>query len=175
MREMMSNLEKLSNILDDFFKNDKITKLKEDNEKMYIDFINDNHQYLSFSFDKQPLPHKEFPRGIFPFFNRGTGNVTSFCDYIIFAEKKGKLFVLLIELKKGNNNVTKQLDAGKCFAEYVVSTLNRVYKQNINPEIRKISIRKSNIKPKQQKKRIEYIDNFHNFIDNKFWLKKYLE
>jgi hypothetical protein len=89
----MSNLEKLSNILDDFFKNDKITKLKEDNENMFIDFVNEKQQYLSFSFDKQPLPYKEFPRGLFPFFNRGTGNVTSFCDYIIFTEKNGKLFI----------------------------------------------------------------------------------
>jgi len=80
----------------------------------------------------------------------------------------------LIELKKGDNNVTKQLKAGKCFAEYVISTLNRVYDLNIVPQIREISIRKRNIKPKQQQKRISYDNNFHTFSDNKFRLKKYL-
>lgn len=174
MRVQMSNLNRLSNILDDFFKEDTVSRLQEPKENMYIDFVSDNKRFLSFSYDKT-MPSRDFPKGLFPFFNRGTGLVTSFCDYIIFTEKGGNLFILLIELKSGRDNVTKQLEAGKCFAEYVVSTLNRVYNQNINPEIRKISIRKRNIKPKQQKKRIQYIDNFHTFCDNKFWLKKYLE
>lgn len=169
----MNKLELISNILDDFFKEDNISKLQEINENMVIDFENENKKYLSFSFDKQ-LPAKDFPKGLFPFFNRGVPMVTSFCDYVIFSENKKELFILLIELKKGNNNVTKQLKAGKCFAEYVVSTLNRVYNLNITPQIREISIRKRNVKPKQQQKRINYIDNFHTFSDNKFRLKRYL-
>ncbi len=169
----MNKLELISNILDDFFKEDNITKLQEINENMVVDFENENKKYLSFSFDKQ-LPAKDFPKGLFPFFNRGEAKVTSFCDYVIFFETKRELFILLIELKKGDNNVTKQLKAGKCFAEYVISTLNRVYNLNIVPQIREISIRKRNIKPKQQQKRISYIDNFHTFSDNKFRLKKYL-
>lgn len=172
----MSNLVRLSNILDDFFKEETITWLKEPRENMFIEFVADNKRFLSFSFDKQPLPKSDFPKGLFPFFNRGTSLVTSFCDYIIFSEKAGRLYILLIELKSGRENVTKQLEAGKCFAEYVVSTLNRVYNLNITPEVRKISIRKTHITPKpQRKKKIEYIDNLHTFSDSKFWLKKYLE
>ncbi len=142
---------------------------------MVVDFISDRKKYLSFSFDKT-LPIKDFPKGLFPFFNRGEALVTSFCDYIIFTENNQQLFVLLIELKKGKDNVTKQLNAGKCFAEFVISTVNRVYEMNITPSIRKISIRKKNIspKPKQRKKRVEYISDFHTFNDSKFWLKKYL-
>lgn len=172
----MSNLDRLSNILDDFFKEETVSRLQELSENMFIEFVNENKRFLSFSFDKQPLPRNDFPKGLFPFFNRGTGKVTSFCDYIIFTEKAGSLYILLIELKTGKDNVTKQLEAGRCFAEYVISTLNRVYNLNVTPEIRKISIRKSNITPKpQRKKRIEYVNNLHTFCDSKFWLKKYLD
>ena len=169
----MNKLELISNILEDFFKEDNITKLQEIQENMVVEFENENKKYLSFSFDKQ-LPAKDFPKGLFPFFNRGVAKVTSFCDYVIFSENKRELYILLIELKKGDNNVTKQLKAGKCFAEYIISTLNRVYDINVVPQIREISIRKRNIKPKQQQKRISYENNFHTFCDNKFRLKKYL-
>lgn len=172
----MNNIDRLSNILDHFFKEDVVSKLQEKQEDMQIDFITDNKRFLSFSFDKQPLPSKDFPKGLFPFFNKGESKVNSFCDYIIFTENSGNLFVLLIELKSGKNNVTKQLDAGKCFADFIVSTLNRVYNLNVTPQIRKISIRKGNIKNKPQRKtRIKYVDDFHTFCDQKFWLKKYLE
>lgn len=174
MLVQMNNLDRLSNILDDFFKEEIVSKLQEPKENMIVDFVSENKRFLSFSYDKQLL-QKDFPKGLFPFFNRGTGKVTSFCDYIIFTEKSGVLYVLLIELKLGKDNVTKQLEAGKCFAEYVIATLNRVYDQNVKPEIRRISIRKRNIKPKMQKKKIEYENDFHTFCDNKFWLKKYLE
>ncbi|UXD71383.1 hypothetical protein MUK51_08820 [Sphingobacterium faecium] len=169
-----SILEKISTILDNFFKEDSITKLQELTEGMVIDFVCDKKSYLSFSFDKQ-LPANDFPKGLFPFFNRGEAKVTSFCDYIIFTEEKNKLFILLIELKKGRSNTTKQLEAGKCFSEFLVATLNRVYGVNINPEIRKISVRETHVKPKQKQKPIKYnSDGFHTFCNSKFWLKKYL-
>lgn len=171
---MKSKIELISNIIDPFFKEDNITKLKEDKEFMSIDFIADGIRFLSFSFDKE-LPKKDFPKGIFPFLNRGEKLVCTFCDYIIFCEFKGKLFILLIELKKGKDNVTKQLDACHCFSDYLISTLNRVYNKNIVAEIRKISIRERHIKPKQKQKDITYVDNFHTFCDSKFWLKKYLQ
>ena len=66
----MSKLVHISNILDDFFKEDKITKLQELQENMEIEFVSDNKRYLSFSFDKQ-LPNKDFPKGLFPFFKVG--------------------------------------------------------------------------------------------------------
>ncbi|MDI9363961.1 MAG: hypothetical protein QM541_03345 [Flavobacterium sp.] len=170
----MNNLIKISNILDDYFKEDKISRLQEIKEGMQVEFISDNKKYLSFSFDKQ-LPNKDFPKGLFPFFNRGEASVCAFCDYVIFSEENNKLYVLLIELKKGKHNVTKQLSAGKCFAEYIISTLNRVYDLKIKPEVRQISIRHRHIKPKQKQREIEYINNFHTFCNSKFWLRKYLK
>ncbi len=170
---MKNKLELISNVLDDFFKEDNITKLVEIQEDMSVDFISGNLRFLSFSFDKI-LPKTDFPKGLFPFFNRGTPKVCSFCDYVIFTEYKGKLFVLLIELKKGKENVTKQLSAAQCFSEYVIATINRVYGTNVKPEIRQISIRARHIKPRQMQKDVKYEDNFHTFCDSKFWLKKYL-
>jgi hypothetical protein len=170
----MSKIEYISNILDVFFKEDNITKLKEPQAQMELDFVSDNKRFLSFSFDKQ-LPVKDYPKGLFPFFNRGEPKVTSFCDYIIFTENKGELFILLIELKKGGDNVTKQLNAAHCFSNYIISTVNRVYNKNISAQIRQISIRERHIKPKQMQKEIEYINDFHTFCDSKFWLKKYLK
>ena len=81
----------------------------------------------------------------------------------------------MIELKKGRDKVTEQLEAGKYFVEFVISTVNRVHKQNISAEIRKISIREYKKKPKQKQKSIKYDENnFHTFEDSKFFLKKYL-
>jgi hypothetical protein len=170
----MNKLEMISNILDDFFKNNNTKVLEEKQAGMSVDLINEKQIFLSFSMDRT-LSEKDFPKGLFPFFNRGLPGVCLFCDYIIFSELKGTLFVLLIELKKGKDNVTKQLEAGKCFVEFIISTVNRVYKQDISPEIRKISIREYKKKPKQKQKSIKYDENnFHTFDDSKFFLKKYL-
>lgn len=170
---MKNKIELISNVLDSFFKEENITELKETQENMSIELVSDKLRFLSFSFDKI-LPKQDFPKGLFPFFNRGEPKVCSFCDYVIFTEYNGKLFILLIELKKGKENVTKQLNAAQCFSEYLISTINRVYDVKLKPEIRQISIRDRHIKPKQKQKEIEYINNFHTFEDNKFWLKKYL-
>lgn len=172
----MNKLLKLANILDDFFKEDNLESLKEVQEDMKIEFENDNVKYLSFSFDKQ-LPAKDFPKGLFPFFSKGEALVNSFCDYIIFSEYNNHFFVLLIELKKGDNNVKKQLEAGECFVKYIIATLNRVYKLKITPDIRQISIRGKHLKPKprQKQKEVEYINNFNTFSGSKFRLKMYLK
>lgn len=173
----MNKLMMISNILDDFFKNNTTTVLEENQARMSVDFIVESQKFLSFKMDKN-LDKKDFPRGIFPFFNNKQPKVCSFCDYIIFSELRGTLFILLIELKKGKDKVTEQLEAGKCFVEFVISTVNRVYKQDISAEIRKISIREYKMrkaKPKQKQKSIRYDgNNFHTFEDSKFYLKKYL-
>ena len=98
----MNKLMMISNILDDFFKNNTTTALEEKQAGMSVAFIAENQKFLSFKLDKD-LDKKEFPRGIFPFFKSKDKEkkVCSFCDYIIFSELKGTLYILLIELKKG--------------------------------------------------------------------------
>ncbi|MGJ1366324.1 hypothetical protein [Sphingobacterium spiritivorum] len=170
---MRNSIGLISNILDPFFKEEDISQLKEEKEKMFIDFVSDNQRFLSFSLDKE-LSREDFPKGLFPFFNRGEPKLCSFCDYLVFTEYKGRLFILLIELKKGKENVTKQLNAAQCFVEYLIATVNRVYNVKLSPQIRQISIRARHIKPRQRQKEIRYEDDFHTFQDSKFWLKKYL-
>lgn len=175
MVKQMSKLDYINNILDAYFKTDTLTRLKEDEANMEVELINDGQRFICFTFDKN-LSKRDYPNGLFPFFNRGEVGVTKICDYIIFTEQAGTLYILLIELKKGNHNVTKQLEAGKCFAEFVISTLNRVYLQNITPEIRKISVKEIKVRPKQKQKPIEYDNNnFHTFCSSKFRIKSYLK
>ncbi len=171
----MNKIEYIASIIDSHFKQDELTYLKEEQADMRIEFENDGQRFLSFSFDKN-LSKNIYPKGLFPFFNRGVPKVTSFCDYVLFTETSGTLYILLIELKKGDDKVTEQLYAGKCFVEFIISTVNRVYEQNIKPEIRLISIRERHIKPKQKQKEIEYDENnFHTFSNQKFRLKAYLK
>ena len=70
-----------------------------------------------------------------------------------------------------------QLKAGKCFAQFIISTLNRVEQLDIKPEIRLISIRNNNIarKGSLRCKEIEYDkDNFHTFHGKNFFIKEFL-
>lgn len=71
----------IANILHSEFKNDRISKLEENQADMSIEFISDRQKFISFSMDKQ-LNKKDYPNGLFPFFNSGMQGVCSFCDYI---------------------------------------------------------------------------------------------
>lgn len=73
-----------------------------------------------------------------PFFNNsyeaGThapADLRSFCDYILLAEKNDTLYVLLIELKRGDTHgFRKQIDASKCFMDYVIDSAERIKHEN---------------------------------------------
>lgn len=171
----MSNLDYINSVLDPFFKTEIITRLKEEQADMEVELVSDGQRFVCFTFDKNLL-RRDYRNGLFPFFNRGEAGVTKICDYIIFTEQAGKLYILLIELKKGRDNVTEQLSAGKCFSEFIVNTVNRVYGVSISPEIRLIPIRERRIRPKQKQRHIEYNENnLHDFCSSKFRLKSYLK
>ena len=99
----MSKLDYINNILDSYFKTETITLLKENQADMEVEFISDNQRFICFTFDKILYKHT-YPKGLFPFFNKGEPKVTKICDYIIFSEKAGTLYILLIKLKKGDIN-----------------------------------------------------------------------
>lgn len=165
----MDILSKLNTLLVESFKSSNT--LEEKSENMSVP-IESNTSYLSYSFDKN-VPST----GLFPFFNK-TKLVHAMCDYIIFCFHSNRLYVLLVELKHGGNNVTKQLKAGKCFAEFVVSTLNRIENLNIIPEIRCISIRNKNIINKRTTKirEAKYDENdLCNFSGNRFRVDEFLK
>jgi len=131
--------------------------------------------FLSYQFDKD-LAKENYPYGLFPFFNRSQKGTHSMCDYVIFCLLPGELYILLIELKKGGSNVTQQLNAGKCFVEFVIATLNRLEGLKIHPVIRMVSVRERNKLEKgttKQRKAKYDKDGFVEFFGATFNLNLY--
>lgn len=55
------------------------------------------------------------------------------CDYIVICPYRNKIYFLIIDLKSGQpGGWEKQCMAGEALIRYVVSTIERVYKLNIN-------------------------------------------
>lgn len=169
-------LSKLDTILTDAYK-EKSGRLEEKQVEMSLDINDFNRKYLLYSFDKIVKTTKGGKAiDLQPYFTNSEG-VKKMCDYFLFCWEKGKLFVLLIELKQGEEQVTKQLEAGKVFATFLVSTLNRVEKLNIKPVIRKISVQDSHIIRKgTSMKSVVYDKNsFCTFDGSVFVLPEFLK
>jgi hypothetical protein len=63
---------------------------------------------------------------IFPFFSDQSA-LKQFCDYILFAEQKDYLYILLFELKLSNNESAKpQLEAAQEFVQYLIASIRRI-------------------------------------------------
>lgn len=147
---------------------------KDEQVQMSVPIVADNVKYMLYSFDVRA---KKGESGVFPFFKKNEGNCTM-CDYILFCEDShSQLYVLLVELKKGKESVTKQLAAGECFAKFVVDTLNRVRKSTLCPIYRKIAIRALHLKPKPKTKikPVDYKGNVYTFKGHSFYLQEFLK
>lgn len=73
-----------------------------------------------------------------------------FCDYIILANKKDKLFVILVEMKSGGNaDAVKQLEATERFMEYIRLSAERIKDENgcENFSYRNFHVKKVILKP----------------------------
>lgn len=164
---MINNvLSLLDSLLVSSFKNGK-KELKEEQENMLIPIDDREVVFSSYTFDKD---------NIFPFLNKIKG-VHSMCDYILFCQSNNQLYILLIELKHGKDGVMNQINAGKHFSNFIISTLNRVNKLNIEPQIRSISIRNKNITKKGRTNcEVKYDENnFCTFGGNTFVIKEFLK
>lgn len=168
----MSNLTLIDNVLNSDFKN-KYNTLEEVSANMSIDCVTENCQSFIYNFDIEL--DKTFKGGFFPFFSDNK-KVKKRCDYIIFSEFNGQLFALIIELKAGRQGAMPQLNAGECFVDYVINTVNRINKTSLTIEKRKISIREFKRKKKTKLKEIKYDkDNHHFFEQHKFRIVSYLK
>lgn len=168
---MMNNIiTELDNLLVSNFKNSN-KNLDEPQEEMSIPIDSKGVAFSSYSFDKIKNGNV-----LFPFLNQGK-KMQSMCDYILFCSNNNKLYILLIELKKGKEQVTNQLEAGKNLSQFIISTLNRVNNLKINPQIRLISIRNKNIIRKGKTNcEVKYDKNsFCTFEGNKFVIKEFLK
>ncbi len=77
--------------------------------------------YLLYSYDSDT--------NCFPFFkDKDVSGLKKMCDYIFFVDidKGDHLFVFLVELKLGTLRAKKQLEAGECFAKYILNTIKRL-------------------------------------------------
>lgn len=166
-------LKDIDNVLNTDFKTNK-TYLEEESASMKIEVDRRGCQVLFYKLDKQL--GREYKGGLFPFFAKNSG-VCRVCDYLIFVKRDAHFFVLIVELKRGDQQTMPQLDAGECFVDYVISTMNRVNKQNVKATIRKISIQEFRIKKKKTKmKEIEYDEyNHYHLKSNKFHIAAFLK
>ena len=111
-----------------------------------------------------------------------------FCDYILLAERRNVLYVLLIELKSGTNgDAVKQLDATATFMEYVRNTAVRIagengcYDFNVgNVRVRKIVLKPTKKRPltniaKSRKERLDLDASPIYFLSNSFPLYIFLD
>lgn len=77
------------------------------------------------------------PEKLLPFFNSRTvepnkapKGLSRFCDYVLLVQRKDTLYVLLLELKRGEGHWESQLDASKVFFEYIVASADRIKDEN---------------------------------------------
>lgn len=162
------------NLLADRFR-DTSGVLEEPAEKMKIPVIL-NDQSAVYSFD---IAQKvgNLAKELFPFFKAIKG-AHSMCDYMVFAQQAGKAYVLLVELKKGDSQTGPQLRAGKNFALFIISTYNRVYKKNLTPIIRMISVHNAKVIKKGTTKMKEVCydaEGFADFKGNAFCIQEFLK
>ena len=128
--------------------------------------------YRLYSFDEK-YKKGECPDRLITIFEKIEG-AQIMCDYCVFGYNDRKLYVLLIELKKGDDSVLPQLKAGEQLAIFIINTINRMHKKNLKPQIRFISVRGYNIltKPTTRMKSVVYDkDNLYTFCGKNLCLK----
>lgn len=130
----MSKIQIINTILHQDFC-DKSQILKEQDKDKKGKVFEMKRKIISPHYIEYTLYKYDQKKDIFPFFtdrdaerNDGTGvkHLKKMCDYILFVEEGSHLFVFLIELKKGRQSGKRQLDAGECFANYLLKTINRL-------------------------------------------------
>lgn len=131
--------------------------------------------YKTFSFDRD-LDKKNYPKGLYPFFNRITKKAHTVCDYTLFVTQGSKVFVLLVELKLGDAETSTQLRAGECMAKFVVDTINRINNTKYSPEYRKITVSGTKLVRKGSTKMhaVNYTNRCADFKGHSFCLQQFL-
>ncbi|MEE1021365.1 MAG: hypothetical protein U0L93_08110 [Bacteroidales bacterium] len=141
-------LKKLDNLLlvNNFkivTRRDKTVLEEKDVMSIPVKIFGEDIEYLLYKFD---IDHKKC---LFPYFNQSTKGATAMCDYILFCTNNNSsnnelLHIILIELKKApeEKKAKEQLNAGECFSNFIISTLNRINGLNISIKIKKVIVLK---------------------------------
>ena len=125
------NINEIDSILNhrDFAPSDQTRMMEFKTDSGYTSKPFNEHSIDSNSVDKYKLYRFDPEVGIelFPFFNlHPPEGVRAICDYFIFAEYNAYLYIILIELKTGHQSATVQLEASKCFINYILETAKRI-------------------------------------------------
>lgn len=144
----MSNLEKLISVLDPKFKPEDQLMLEEKetdtHSAMTVTIKNlTDYKHVLYRFD--PNESEKF----FPYFSR-LKHLQKICDYFVFVQKNTNdtIYVFAIELKRGTDATSKQLQASKVFVDYLVKSAQRIYPELTNRiKIESISIKSNKKRP----------------------------
>lgn len=128
------------------------------------------YRYDLEEFDFLPFFNKEHDdeeRGVVTDNPTLTG-LLKFCDYILLATVNDKLYVVLVEMKSGNNTgANQQLDASKTFIDYIKASAERIKTlcgyEDFNS--RNIILRKVLLKPAPKTRPITNIGKGKSQID----------
>ncbi len=107
-----------------------------------------------------------------PFFNKnGDGDnkapngLNKFCDYILLVQHTDGLYVFLLEMKRGTNEGAKiQLEASKCFFDYILQSADRIKGQNCwtNLNTQNVYYRRIEIKEEHSNKKTTKPNDIEN-------------
>lgn len=145
----MTKLEIIREILHDNFKHSNQAALTEND-------INSKGKKFEVTYKivKQPQIDYElfrYDNTALPFF-KDIKDLKKMCDYILFAQEGGFLYIFVIELKLGNESAKKQLSAAKEFVQFIINSASRIGKEiDQNYKIRKVRICDEMIKKKKLK------------------------
>lgn len=144
--------DQLCSILSDEFlavSQDRMRENKGSDHKMQEVHIDDGgRKNLFWTLYRFDLDKKEFLH----FFNKTDNSpegLRKFCDYILLIKYKGKTFVLLVELKRGDvSGADKQLKASEVFIEFIYKTAERLHRdfRDVYFDRKKVVLRKIIIK-----------------------------
>lgn len=119
-------------------------KLEEAQEAMVVN-LKTKGQYLLYDFEKITGGDP------YPFFQDKEG-LKAIADYVLFAQKKQTLYVLVFELKKGRKTPKPQLYATKAFMEFIMKRITYLNTSlSFDVQYRMIGISK-NVRKKTSKK-----------------------
>jgi len=107
-------------------------KLKEDAENQVITIRSGGIKYFLFELDKKGVE-------VFPFFSNHK-NLKRRADYLLFAQGKNAVFVLVIELKSGGEKKAEyQIRSTLHFSKYLMERIQYVEQVNAKLEFRGIA------------------------------------
>lgn len=93
--------------------------------------------FLNCDFEKLKTP-------LFPFFNDRLPDLCKISDNVLFLEKKGTPWCIIIELKNKKAPNKNQLLSTQCLVNYIVASTNRIYQKDYKPKIKFVGYSKKN-------------------------------